>query len=248
MLLSSTFISGITLATLASAVPTNGRSNLFGSRAESPSSAGICSQERIPINLQVDTAVIRMKKPESRAALTGFLANYWTTGSTVTSQVTARKSDGTHKKNRVEGTYNIWTQLCRPKGNGEKVPLIIGIRGINFDHSYWEFGYSKEYNFVEAVNTAGHASDKLDGIDVVQPSAEVEILHQKDLIFCGGNCLQKPATTSGNSLLDDAKTLYPNAAGFLTYVPSGAGHALFAYHHTDETIDRILTWSANLGM
>ncbi|KAH7329866.1 Alpha/Beta hydrolase protein [Rhizoctonia solani] len=413
MLFTSTFVAGISLATFASAAPVIGGRDLFGARAESPSSTGICTQERIPISVQVDTTSIRMRKPSDQGALTGFLANFWTTGSTVTSQVVAHKADGSPKKNRVEGTYNIWAQLCHPKGWKDGQPLIIGIHGINFDHSYWEFGHSKDYNFIEAANKAGYVvltydrlgvgqSDKPDGIDVVQSSTEVEILHQiiqrsrttrkyskvlgighsfgaiqltgiaskypsdldaviltgytpsmasvglsftgwlqtlanqqpdmtirsrwaslpsgstimsdhsylgtgspsadrfaffaegsydedafklayntkqthtlgefltiaepvskpatdykghvfvatgeKDLIFCGGNCLQKPTTASGNSLLDDTKAFYPNAASFSTYVPPGAGHALFAHHGTDETIEKILTWSKNLGM
>ncbi|CEL52521.1 hypothetical protein RSOLAG1IB_05725 [Rhizoctonia solani AG-1 IB] len=412
MLLPSTLIAGVTLAALTLAVPL-GREGSLGLRAESPTSTGICTQERVPIHVQVDTTAIRMKKPTSQAALTGFLANYWSTGSTAASQAIAHKADGTPKKSRIEGTYGIWTQICRPQGKSGSTPLIIGIHGINFDHSYWEFGYSKEYNFIEAANKAGYAvltydrlgvgqSDKPDGIDVVQSSTEVEILHQiiqkaraskkyskllgighsfgamqltgiaarypadldaviltgytpsmasvgmsftgwlqtlakeqpdmavrsrwaslpsgstimgdssylgtgspsadrfaffaedyydeeafkiaydtkqthtlgefltiaepvsepaanykghvfvvtgeKDLIFCGGNCLQKPAVASGNTLLDDTKAFYPNAASFSTYVPPGAGHALFVHHHTDETIDRILTWSAKLGI
>ncbi|CAE6389761.1 unnamed protein product [Rhizoctonia solani] len=331
-----------------------------------------------------------MKKPADQASWTGFLANFWV--------------------NRLDynlsSYFSIWTQTCRPKGWKDGKPLIIGIHGINFDHSYWEFGYSKEYNFIEAANKAGYAvltydrlgvgqSDKPDGIDVVQSSTEVEILHQiiqqsrkskkyskvlgighsfgaiqltgvaaqypsdldaviltgytpsmasvgisftgwlqtlanmairsrwaslpsgstimsdhgylgtgspsadrfaffaegsydegafklahdtkqahtlgefltiaepvskpatdykghvfgeKDLIFCGGNCWQKPITTPGDSLLDDTKTLYPNAARFSTYVPAGARHALFAHRGTDETIEKILTWAKGLGM
>ncbi|CAE6377662.1 unnamed protein product [Rhizoctonia solani] len=414
MLLSSALVVGIALATLTSAAPLgNGDSDTLGSRAESPSSTGVCTQGRIPIRVQVDTTAIRMKKPESQAALTGFLANYWTTGSTIASKIIVHKAEGTPKKNRIEGTYEIWAQTCRPRGKSGQVPLIVGIHGINFDHSYWEFGYSKDYNFIEAANKAGYAvltydrlgvgqSDKPDGLEVVQSSTEVEILHQiikrsresrqyskvlgighsfgaiqltgiaaryptdldaviltgytpsmasvgmsftgwlqtlakeqpdmavrsrwtslpsgstimsdssylgtgspsadrfaffadgfydeeafkiaydskqthtlgefltiaepvskpapeykghvfvvtgeKDLIFCGGNCLQKPARASGDTLLDDTKTFYPNAASFSSYVPPGAGHALFAHHHTDETIDRIIAWIANLGM
>ncbi|CUA74543.1 hypothetical protein RSOLAG22IIIB_05603 [Rhizoctonia solani] len=413
MLFSSILFAGISLATLASAAPTIGGSHSLRARADSPSSAGTCVQERIPIAVQVDTTAIRMKKPADQASLTGFLANYWSTGSTITSQAIAHKSDGSPKKNRVEGTYNIWTQTCHPKGWKDGQPLIVGIHGINFDHSYWEFGYSKEYNFIEAANKAGYAvltydrlgvgqSDKPDGINVVQSSTEVEILHQiiqrsrkskkyskilgighsfgsiqltgiaakypsdldaviltgytpsmasvglsftgwaqtlanqqpdvairsrwaslpsgstimsdqsylgtgspsadrfaffadnfydedafklayntkqthtlgefltiaepvsepatdykghvfvvtgeKDLIFCGGNCWQKPTTAPGNSLLEDAKTLYPNAARFSTYVPPGAGHALFAHRGTDETIEKILAWTKESGM
>ncbi|ELU39148.1 hypothetical protein AG1IA_06814 [Rhizoctonia solani AG-1 IA] len=59
---------------------------------------------------------------------------------------------------------------------------------------------------------------------------------EKDIIFCGGNCLQKSTTGSGSSLLDDTKPLYPNAASFSTYVTPGAGHALFTHYGTAETI------------
>ncbi|CUA74542.1 hypothetical protein RSOLAG22IIIB_05602 [Rhizoctonia solani] len=412
MLFPSTIVAGISLVTLASAAPTIGGRNV-GPTPASPSSAGICTQGLTPITVQVETTAINMKKPEDQAKLTGFLANWWTTGSLVGSQIMPQKADGSTKKKHVEGTYNIWAQNCHPNGKEGQVPLIVGIHGINFDHSYWEFGYSKEYNFVEAANKAGYAvltydrlgvgqSDKPDGLNVVQSSTEVEILHrfiqqarasgkysrilgighsfgaiqltgiaaryprdldaviltgyapsmvsvplaftawsqtlaseqpdmairsrwsslpsgsnimsdksylgtgspssdrfaffsegsydegafkhaydtkqthtlgefltiaepvsrpaneynghvfvvtgEKDIIFCGGNCLQKPTKASGNNLLDDTKVLYPRAASFSSHVPSGAGHALFAHYGTDSTISTILSWCKNLGM
>ncbi|KAJ1305920.1 hypothetical protein OPQ81_010639 [Rhizoctonia solani] len=411
MIRPSTLIAAISLATMASAAPTVSRGLLsFGST--SPSSTGTCTQSRVPISVQVDTTEISMNKPANQGDLTGFLAEYWSTGSTVASSITAA-ADGTTRKKRVQGTYNIWAQTCHPNGKEGQVPLIIGIHGINFDHSYWEFGYSKEYNFIEAANKAGYAvltydrlgvgqSDKPDGLSVVQSSTEVEILHQfiqqsrasgkyskvlgighsfgsiqltgiaarypsdldaviltgyapsmatvplaftawsqtianqqpdmatrtrwaslpsgstamndqsylgtgspssdrfaffakgaydedafklayntkqthtlgefltiaepvskpatdykghvfvvtgeKDIIFCGGNCLQKPTQGSGNSLLDDTKTFYPNAASFSTHVPPGAGHALFAHRGTDQAIATILSWCKNSGL
>ncbi|KAF8756545.1 alpha beta-hydrolase [Rhizoctonia solani] len=337
MLLSSALVVGIALATLTSAAPLGNGDSTLWAHVQSP-----------------PAALVFVPKEESRFEFK---------------------------------TYEIWAQTCRPRGKSGQVPLIVGIHGINFDHSYWEFGYSKDYNFIEAANKAGYAvltydrlgvgqSDKPDGLEVVQSSTEVEILHQiikrsresrqyskvlgighsfgaiqltgiaaryptdldaviltgytpsmasvgmsftgwyrhwrknnqiwldssylgtgspsadrfaffadgfydeadsylgefltiaepvskpapeykghvfvvtgeKDLIFCGGNCLQKPARASGDTLLDDTKTFYPNAASFSSYVPPGAGHALFAHHHTDETIDRIIAWIANLGM
>ncbi|KEP48593.1 alpha/beta hydrolase family containing protein [Rhizoctonia solani 123E] len=411
MFLQSTIIAGISLAILASAAPTTGRRNV--GPTPSPGGPGTCAQGLTPITVQVETTAINMKKPEDQSKLTGFLANFWTTGSPVSSQILPHEDNGSNKKKHLEGTYNIWTQTCHPNGKEGQVPLIIGIHGINFDHSYWEFGYSKEYNFVEAANKAGYAvltydrlgvgqSDKPDGLNVVQSSTEVEILHrfiqqarasgkyskilgighsfgsiqltgiaaryprdldavvltgyapsmisvplaftawsqmlaseqpdmavrsrwsslpsgsnimndksylgtgspssdrfaffsegsydegafklaydtkqthtlgefltiaepvsqpaseykghvfvvtgERDIIFCGGNCLQKPVSASGSNLLDDTKSLYPNAASFSTHVPSGAGHALFAHHGTDNVISTILTWSKNLGM
>ncbi|KAH7329865.1 Alpha/Beta hydrolase protein [Rhizoctonia solani] len=400
MLFSSTLIAGISLASLASAAPTLGRRGV-GPTPASPSSAGTCTQNLVPITVQVETTAINMKKPEDQAKLTGFMAKFWTTGSPTGSQIMPQKADGTTKKRHVEGTYNIWTQVCHPNGKEGQVPLIVGIHGINFDHSYWEFGYSKEYNFIEAANKAGYAvltydrlgvgqSDKPDGLNVVQSSTEVEILHrfiqqarasgkyskilgighsfgaiqltgiaaryptdldaviltgyapsmtlaseqpdmairsrwsslpsgsnimsdksymgtgspssdrfaffadgnydeaafkqaydtkqthtlgefltiaepvsqpaseykghvfvvtgEKDIIFCGGNCLQKPTKAPGNNLLDDTKVFYPKAASFSSHVPSGAGHALFAHYGTENVIATILSWCKNLGM
>ncbi|QRW25236.1 alpha/beta hydrolase family protein [Rhizoctonia solani] len=410
MFISSTLVAGISLATAASAAPTlesRGFFDFFFPTSNSPSTTGTCTQSRVPISVQVDTTAISMGKPVNQGDLTGFLAEYWATGSTVASKVTTSNADGTTQKRRIQGTYNIWSQVCHPKGVQGQVPLIIGIHGINFDHSYWEFGYSKEYNFIEAANKAGYAvltydrlgvgqSDKPDGVNIVQSSTEVEILHQfiqqsrasgkyskisgighsfgsiqltgiaarypsdldaviltgfapsmvsvplaftawsqtlasdqadtairsrwsslpggssvmndksymgtgspssdrfaffakgaydegafkqayntkqthtlgefltigepiskpatdykghvfvvtgeKDIIFCGGNCLQKSTTGSGSSLLDDTKPLYPNAASFSTYVTPGAGHALFTHYGTAETISAILSW------
>ncbi|KAJ1305918.1 hypothetical protein OPQ81_010637 [Rhizoctonia solani] len=408
MLLSSALVAAIALTTMASAAPTSGR-RAVGPTPASPSSTGSCTQNLVPITVQVDTTTISMKKPTDQGKLTGFLANFWTTGSTVTSQIMPHSADGSTQKRHIEGTYNIWTQVCHPNRKEGQVPLIIGIHGINFDHSYWEFGYSKEYNFIEAANKAGYAaltydrlgvgqSDKPDGLNVVQSRTEVEILHrqieqaratgryskilgigrsfgaiqltgiaaryptdldaviltgyapsmlsvplaftawsqtlvandqpdmtirsrwsslpggstaisdhsyigtgssssdrfaffaegyydeaafklaydtkqthtlgefltiaepvskpaseykghvfvvtgEKDIIFCGGNCLQKPTQAPGNNLLDDTKVFYPKAASFSTHVPRGAGHALFAHHGTDQSISQILDWA-----
>ncbi|CCO31749.1 hypothetical protein BN14_05799 [Rhizoctonia solani AG-1 IB] len=407
MLFASTLVAGISLATLASAAPTLGGRNV-GPTPASPSNAGTCSGGLVPITVQVDTTAITMKKPADQGKLTGFLANYWATGSTVSSKIVSHKADGSAQKKRVEGTYNIWTQICHPNGKEGQVPLIVAIHGINFDHSYWEFGYSKEYNFIEAANKAGFAvlsydrlgvgqSDKPDGLNIVQSSTETAILHrqiqqaratgkyskilgighsygsiqltgiaakypadldaviltgyapsmisvplaftawsqtlakdqadmairsrwsslpggstamndnsymgtgspssdrfaffaegfydegafklaydtkqthtlgefltiaepvskpaseytgrvlvvtgEKDIIFCGGDCLQKPVKAPGNNLLDDTKIFYPKASSFSSIITPGAGHALFAHYGTDQTIFQILDWS-----
>ncbi|CAE6377905.1 unnamed protein product, partial [Rhizoctonia solani] len=192
MFFSFTLVASISLATAASAAPTLGARGFFDFLRPAPAngiSTGTCTQSRVPISVRVDTTTISMGKPANQADLTGFLAEFWGTGSTTTSRIMPSTSDGTTQKKRVEGTYNIWAQYCQPKGKEGPVPLIIGIHGINFDHSYWEFGYSKEYNFIEAANKAGYAvltydrlgvgqSDKPDGLNVVQSSTEVEILHQ----------------------------------------------------------------------
>jgi hypothetical protein len=46
--------------------------------------------------------------------------------------------------------------MGKPRGRVSKVRTDSPL-SINFDHSYWEFGYSKEYNFIEAANKAGYA-------------------------------------------------------------------------------------------
>ncbi|KAG8745167.1 hypothetical protein FRC10_008620 [Ceratobasidium sp. 414] len=426
MLLSSTLVAGITLATAASAAPVSDRrASPFGpwslgpgvnSPASSPTSSGTCSQARVPVTVNVATTDLHISKPATQAALTGLMANYWSTGSTVSTQAMPVNPDGSLPRKTTQATYNIFTQLCVPNGWKDGGVVHVGTHGINFDHSYWEFGYSKEYNYIEAATKAGYAvfthdrlgvgqSDKPDGLSEVQAATEVEVLHQliqnlrstgkyskvvgighsfgsiqltgiankypgdleaviltgytpsmvsvplaftgwaitlakeqpdsttrsrwmslpdgankytndlsywgtgspsadrfaffaegnydegkpflfvgaftqayntkqifsmgefmtiaepvsqpasnykgdvfvvtgeKDLIFCGGNCMQQPTTTSGNSLLDDTKTLYPNAKSFMTYVPPGAGHALFTHHGTDKTISTILGWT-----
>ncbi|KAG9086476.1 hypothetical protein FRC06_003067 [Ceratobasidium sp. 370] len=431
MLLSSTLVAGITLATAASAAPASNRRRAlsigpwsFGSPTSSPTTSGTCSQARVPVTVNVATTDVRISKPATQGALTGFMANYWSTGSTVSQQAMPRNPDGSPPRKTTQATYNVFTQLCIPDGWKDGGVVHVGTHGINFDHSYWEFGYSKEYNYIEAATKAGYAvfthdrlgkwypnyrgvgqSDKPDGLSEVQAATEVEIMHQliqnlrqtgkfskvvgighsfgaiqltgiankypddleaviltgytpsmvsvplaftgwaitlakdqpdstirsrwmslpngankyindlsywgtgspsadrfaffaegnydegksllvasaftqayntkqtftmgefmtiaepvsqpapnykgdvfvvtgeKDLIFCGGNCNQPPTTTSGNSLLDDTKPLYPNAKSFMTYVPPGAGHALFTHHGTDKTISTILGWT-----
>ncbi|KAF8756731.1 hypothetical protein RHS01_04539 [Rhizoctonia solani] len=247
MFISSTLVAGISLATAASAAPTlesRGFFDFFFPTSNSPSTTGTCTQSRVPISVQVDTTAISMGKPVNQGDLTGFLAEYWA------------------------------------------LDLLSPLK-INFDHSYWEFGYSKEYNFIEAANKAGYAvltyetalSDKPDGVNISRlwlpvfmrcvafsspvcceypsdldaviltgfaPSWSANwksssdrfaffakgaydegafkqayntkqthtlghvfvVTGEKDIIFCGGNCLQKSTTGSGSSLLDDTKPLY----------------------------------------
>ena len=129
MILSSTLVAGISLVSMASAAPTLGGRALLDFGVASPSNSGTCTQSRVPISVQVDTTAISMQKPANQGSLTGFLAKYWATGSTINSQIVSTTADGTAQKKRVEGTYNIWAQTCIPNGKQGQLPLIIGIHG-----------------------------------------------------------------------------------------------------------------------
>ncbi|QRV98014.1 alpha/beta hydrolase family protein [Ceratobasidium sp. AG-Ba] len=413
MVFSSTLLAGITLATAASAAPLSSLgARAFGPRpSASPTSYGTCTQQMMPVTVNAEYTKINIRKPTDQATLTGFLANWWATGSTVAQQSMPPNSDGSRPRTAKKSTYNVFTQMCYPNNWKDGGVAFIGTHGINFDHSYWEFGYSKEYNFIEAATKAGYAvfthdrlgvgqSDKPDGLSETQAWTEVEIMHQliqnlrksgkfskligighsfgsvqltgiankypedlnavvltgytpslvtvplsftgwavtlakeqpdasirsrwlslpggqkynsdltywgtgsasadrfaffaegsydegafqqayntkqtftmgefmtigepisqiapdykgdvfvvtgeKDLIFCGGNCNQKPTKVEGNSLLDDTKTYFPNSKSFNTYVPPGAGHALFTHHGTDVTMSKIMEWAGRV--
>lgn len=133
MLFSSTLVAGITLATAASAAPVSERRwffpwNSFNS-ASAPTSAGTCSQQRVPVTVTAENTVISMSKPAKQGALTGFLANYWATGSTTGAKVIPHNVDGSLPRKTVKGTYNIWTQLCMPNGWKDGGVAHIGIHG-----------------------------------------------------------------------------------------------------------------------
>ena len=87
----------------------------------------------------------------------------------------------------VSGSYNISATLCYPKGYGPQIKTInILTSGIGFDKSYWDISPGNSY--VEALVAAGYSTlayDRLgtgssqypDGINVVQSTFEVEVLH-----------------------------------------------------------------------
>ncbi|KAF8901328.1 Alpha/Beta hydrolase protein [Gymnopilus junonius] len=83
-------------------------------------------------------------------------------------------------------TYKIWSLLCLPSG-AKPSTVEFAVHGINFDHSYWNFGgEGSQYNYVDAAVGAGHAvfiydrlgiseSSKPDGIKEVQENIEIEV-------------------------------------------------------------------------
>jgi pimeloyl-ACP methyl ester carboxylesterase len=55
---------------------------------------------------------------------------------------------------------------------------------------------------------------------------------QKDVIMCGGNCLDVPMGLNVTSLLDTVKPLYPAASNFTTYMPKNMGHGISAHNES----------------
>ncbi|QRV83965.1 alpha/beta hydrolase family protein [Ceratobasidium sp. AG-Ba] len=353
MVFSSTLLAGITLATAASAAPLSSLgARAFGPRpSASPTSYGTCTQQMMPVTVNAEYTKINIRKPTDQATLTGS----WPIGGPRAPLLPSNPCLPTRMAVAPVPPRSLpitFSPKCA-------TPILEGRRScvycINFDHSYWEFGYSKEYNFIEAATKAGYAvfthdrlgvgqSDKPDGLsetqawteltgiankypddlDAVvltgytpsmitvplsftgwsitlakeQPDASIRshrfaffaegsydegafqqayntkqtftmgefmtigepisqiapdykgdvfvVTGEKDLIFCGGNCNQKPTKVEGNSLLDDTKTYFPNCKSFNTYVPPGAGHALFTHHGTDVTMSKIMEWAGRV--
>jgi hypothetical protein len=130
MLYSSTLLAGITLATAASAAPVSSLPrSIFGSAATSPTSYGSCTQSVIPITVNVATTNINLAKPKSQAEVTGFLARYWATGSTVGQQASPPNPDGSLPRTAKRATYKVFTQLCLPNNWKDGGVVHIGTHG-----------------------------------------------------------------------------------------------------------------------
>ncbi|KAF8631705.1 hypothetical protein AX17_005037 [Amanita inopinata Kibby_2008] len=139
-----------------------------------------CTESVVAVTVSVQAASLTLMPPQNQAELTGFATRFASQRSNVTEEA------GVSQMYDLNAQYDIWTKLCVPQGfnNGT---LQFAIHGINFDHSYWEFGGDgSQYNYVDMAVAAGHAifiydrlgvgqSSKPDGINEVQRSTEIGV-------------------------------------------------------------------------
>jgi len=90
------------------------------------------------------------------------------------------------------GTFDIAAKYCQPlRGAKAGSSLIVGVHGIGFDSSYWDFAWKPEYSFVKQAASYGYSTliyDRLGtgkseapskgGFSVVQAPTEVAILRE----------------------------------------------------------------------
>ncbi|PFH48441.1 hypothetical protein AMATHDRAFT_5789 [Amanita thiersii Skay4041] len=141
-----------------------------------------CSEAIIPIGVIATVADFKLSPPKSQSELTGLVTRLASQNSNVTVEI----GTSTYQLNK---SYDIWSKLCVPV-HFKRGTLEFAIHGINFDHSYWDFGgEGSQYNYVEAAVNAGHAifiydrlgtgqSSKPDGIKEAQKPTEVAIAAQ----------------------------------------------------------------------
>ncbi|KAF8970842.1 Alpha/Beta hydrolase protein [Flammula alnicola] len=147
-----------------------------------PRSSPHCQQLTVPISITANTLIINVSPPQNQSELTGLVTKF----TSLTSNVTRHDVQG---QTTLNATYNIWTLLCLPSNNNAST-VEFAIHGINFDHTYWNFGgEDSPYNYVDAAIKSGHAifiydrlgvgqSSKPDGIKEVQQATEIEIAAQ----------------------------------------------------------------------
>lgn len=90
------------------------------------------------------------------------------------------------------GTFDIAATYCQPR-QGAKAgsSLLVGVHGIGFDSSYWNFAYKPDYSFVKQAASYGYSTlvyDRLGtgkseapskgGFTAVQAPTEVAILRE----------------------------------------------------------------------
>ncbi|KAF5335742.1 hypothetical protein D9611_009647 [Ephemerocybe angulata] len=144
---------------------------------------GKCSDVLLPVSVTAQNAVLNITAPHNQQELTDFIAQFTSLTSNSTTQII-----GAPVTNNA--TYKIWTELCLPTKQDSANTVEFAVHGINFDHTYWNFGGpGSKYNYVDSALKAGHAiliydrlgtgkSDKPDGIKEVQTATEVEIAAQ----------------------------------------------------------------------
>ncbi|KAF8152596.1 Alpha/beta hydrolase family-domain-containing protein [Crassisporium funariophilum] len=138
-----------------------------------------CEQVTVSVDITANTAVIDVEPPRNQSELTGLVSQFTSETSNVTSQIHYGQA-------KLNAKYDIWSLLCLPPSGPTKT-VEFAVHGINFDHTYWNFGgEASKYNYVDAALKAGHAifiydrlgvgrSSKPDGIKEVQLATEVEI-------------------------------------------------------------------------
>ncbi|KAH9475537.1 hypothetical protein JR316_0012652 [Psilocybe cubensis] len=151
-----------------------------------PSGSAQCRQITIPVSVTALTQNIELTAPKNQSELTGFITKVTSLSSNVTADVLQGQRN-------LTANYKIWSLLCLPVTvSSERAITTVefAVHGINFDHSYWNFGgKGSKYNYVDVANRAGHAvflydrlgvghSSKPDGIQQVQTATQVEIAAQ----------------------------------------------------------------------
>ncbi|PPQ94914.1 hypothetical protein CVT25_004400 [Psilocybe cyanescens] len=144
-----------------------------------------CQQVTIPVIISATTQNIDLKAPKNQSELTGLITRFTSLSSNVTADVLKGETN-------LTASYKIWSLLCLPSNVSTKPVTTVefAIHGINFDHSYWNFGGDgSQYNYVDAATRAGHAiflydrlglqgvgqSSKPDGIKEVQTATQIEV-------------------------------------------------------------------------
>lgn len=148
-------------------------------RSISPTSYN-CTQLNIPVNITTEVANINLPTPSNQSDVTSLFTNLATVSFNASSLIDGEAT--------IEGTkYDIWALLCLPAGFMNGGTLEFAVHGVNFDHSYWNFGgEGSQYNYLETGLRSGHAvfiydrlgtghSSKPDGIKEIQLPTEVEV-------------------------------------------------------------------------
>ena len=123
---------------------------------------------------------ILIPAPSSNAAVTEYYIEVNQANSTL-----AKNAIG--GPNPVSGSYGIYTKLCYPASEENKVSTLqILTHGGTLDHTYWDI--APGYSYVDAAAAAGYAtlsydrlgtglSDHPDPVQVVQLPIQIEIAH-----------------------------------------------------------------------
>ncbi|KAL9050729.1 MAG: hypothetical protein Q9162_006469 [Coniocarpon cinnabarinum] len=168
---------------IANALPPPSTHSIPATQASSSRSTGgesLCELLTIPVNITTNATKFDLD-PTSQAEVTQIIQDLASVNSTFVAEHTV----GTQI---VSGIFNIGAQLCHPSTStdAKKGAIQLLTHGLGLNRHYWDV--ARGYSYVDAATKAGYAtlsydrigvgaSEHPDGINTVQSSLGVEVLH-----------------------------------------------------------------------
>lgn len=138
-----------------------------------------CITGTLDVNASATNLHLNIEMPANSSVVTELVLEIFQSNSTVAENYGGPPTE-------VNGTYEIYSQLCFPNGQINTTTIQLLTHGIGCDRSYWNI--APDYSYVDYVAQQGYTtfffdrlgtglSDHPDPIQIVQLPLQVEILH-----------------------------------------------------------------------
>jgi hypothetical protein len=151
-----------------------------------------CISGTVQVTASANNFHINAPEPANQTVVTEILVEFVQVNSTLGEKLLGKKPT----LNPINGTYEIYSQLCFPNGSINATTIQFLTHGAGFDRSYWDV--APGYSYVDYAAEQGYTtflydrlgsglSDKPDPIQVVQAPLQVSIAHELiQLLRTGG--------------------------------------------------------------